>query len=346
MVDDKPLVDESSADALRGNRPGFDVSLGAALLAGAAAAALIGLSAHALRTAGRPFQSLDFIVNQCGALQYVVFGAALAACVFLTAKGRVIARNRRVLASAPLAGDLDPADDRALGDLRDELPKRPEFAWSILLNRVDRVVALWLSSRDVPRVAAWAKTEAARDQAASDASFGPARALQWAIPMLGFIGTMQGMMSALFQFQDDGGSAGAVQLKSAIWQATTSVGLSFWNMLTALVLTVVVMVPLTAMQRREERLLAEFDAYIDDLLIARFPSTRPAGEGPEEIAAMMEAALRRILDSRANVAGPEADHMHRMSQEVETATRRPAPHAGEVHFAASGHAPTSHGPAR
>ena len=347
MVEDKPSVDEASGDSLRGNRPGLEVNSWASLLAGGVGAAVVGFATHALRTAGRPFAALDFIVNRCGALQYLVIGAALAGGAFLVQKNRQIARNRRVLDSGPVTPDHDPADDRALGDLREVLPKRPEFAWSILLNRLDRVLALWLATRDVARVAAWAKVDSARDRAASESSFSPARVLLWALPVLGFIGTINGMMAALFQFQEFGSAAGAVQLKAAIWQATTSVGLSFWCMLAALVLTVVLMIPLTAMQRREEQLLADFDAYVDDLLIARLPAVRTADAVPEELAAAIEAALRRLLPARGEAATEDAERLNRAIDDLHAAAARLRVLPGEGgHLTETGRAPGGHGQSR
>ncbi len=124
--------------------------------------------------------------------------------------------------------------------------RAPGFAytWSILLNRMDRMLALWLGNKDVARIATWANAESERDSSSSDSSCAVARVLIWAIPILGFIGTVMGLGGAVAGFSDFlAGAAGLEAIKDAIGTVTLGLGMAFDTTLLALVLSVILMFP-------------------------------------------------------------------------------------------------------
>jgi biopolymer transport protein ExbB/TolQ len=235
------------------------------------------------------------IVNQRGPVQYLELLMSFMVVAMLFLKSRIVNRNLRVIASNPLPHDLDLNNDEGLQEFRGSLPQRPEFAWSILLNRLDRAIALWLGSKDVGRVATWAQSESARDQGSSDSSYALSRVLMWAIPILGFIGTVQGLGQAVAGFGVLGGSADVSAIKSAIGQVTVGLGVAFDTTLLALVLTTLLMFPLTSFQRKEENLFGELDNYLDDVLLARLPSPEQKPIVIENLEDSIEAAFRRYI---------------------------------------------------
>ena len=299
MADHVPAVpaeSDTAVESLPGARPGTDVSVFVMLAAGVLGTVILSVGVATVHGhPNRVLAYLDAMVNHRGPVQYVELMMSFMVAALILLKGRVVRRNLQVVASRPLPDDLDLADDRALQDFRDALPKRPEFAWSIVLNRLDRALALWLGSRDVGRVAAWAQAESARDASASESTYALSRVLMWAIPILGFIGTVQGLGLAISGFGVLGGSVGMEAIKGAIGQVTSGLGIAFDTTLLALVLTTLLMFPLTSVQRREENLFGEVDHYLDDLLLSRLPSPEQKPLVIENLGDSLEAAFRRYI---------------------------------------------------
>lgn len=290
MVMDAPLED---AQSLRGSRPGTDANVFIQVAVGILGAIIISFAVIPLK--GTKADYLYGIVNQRGPVQYLELLMSFMVGALIVLKSRIVNRNLRVIASNPLPPELDLNDDQALQAFRDELPQREEFSWSILLNRLDRALALWLGSKEVSRVSSYVQMESSRDQGSSDSSYAIARVLMWAIPILGFIGTVQGLGQAVAGFGVLGGSADVNAIKGAIGQVTVGLGVAFDTTLLALVLTTLLMFPLTSFQRREENLFGEIDNYLDDVLLARLPSPEQKPIVIENLEDSIEAAFRRYI---------------------------------------------------
>jgi biopolymer transport protein ExbB/TolQ len=279
--------------SLRGSRPGTDANVFIQIAVGILGTLLVAFAVVPLK--GTKADYLYGIINGRGPVQYLELLMAFMVGAMIVLKSRIVNRNLRVVASNPLPPELDLNDDAALQAFRDSLPQRPEFEWSILLNRLDRALALWLGTKDVARVATYLQTESTRDQSASDSSYSLSRALMWAIPILGFIGTVNGLGQAVAGFGVLGGSADVGAIKEAIGQVTLGLGVAFDTTLLALILTTLLMFPLTAFQRREENLFGELDNYLDDVLLARLPSPEQKPIVIENLEDSIEAAFRRYI---------------------------------------------------
>lgn len=279
--------------SLRGARPGTDANVFIQIAIGILGTILTAVAVMPLK--GTKADYLYGVINARGPVQYLELLMSFMVGTLIVLKSRIVNRNLRVVASNPLPPELDLNDDQALQAFRDSLPQREEFEWSILLNRLDRALALWLGSKDVSRVASYVQMESSRDQGGSDSSYAIARVLMWAIPILGFIGTVQGLGAAVAGFGVLGGSADVSAIKGAIGQVTVGLGVAFDTTLLALVLTTLLMFPLTAFQRREENLFGEIDNYLDDVLLARLPSPEQKPIVIENLEDSIEAAFRRYI---------------------------------------------------
>lgn len=279
--------------SLRGARPGTDANVFIQLAVGILGTLLVTFAVVPLK--GTKADYLYGIVRERGPVQYLELLMAFMVGAMIVLKSKIVNRNLRVVASNPLPPELDLNDDAALQSFRDSLPQRPEFEWSILLNRLDRALALWLGSKDVSRVSTYLQMESARDQSASDSSYAISRVLMWAIPILGFIGTVQGLGQAVAGFGVLGGSADVGAIKEAIGQVTVGLGVAFDTTLLALILTTLLMFPLTSFQRKEENLFGEIDNYLEDVLLARLPSPEQKPIVIENLEDSIEAAFRRYI---------------------------------------------------
>ncbi len=86
------------------------------------------------------------------------------------------------------------------------------------------------------------------------------RYIAWAIPSIGFIGTVRGIGDALAQAHQ--------AVEGDITGVTQSLGVAFNSTFVALVISIVVMFFVHQLQRMQERLVLDAEAYCDDHLIA------------------------------------------------------------------------------
>ena len=239
------------------------------------------------------------IVNERGWVQYAELMMAFMVAALMFLKSRIVKNQLRVIASNPIPMDVDLANDEQLHQLRDSILRREEYSWSIILNRIDRAINLWLSTKDVGRVSSWASAESTRDTSTSDSSYSLCRVLIWAIPIMGFIGTVLGLAVAVSGFGVLGGSAEVGAIKEAIGQVTVGLGVAFDTTLLALLLTVFLMFPLSFIQRSEENLFVELDSYLDEMFTCRLPNA-PSEDNKQSLVIeglqeSIEAAFRRYI---------------------------------------------------
>ena len=89
------------------------------------------------------------------------------------------------------------------------------------------------------------------------------RYINWAIPILGFIGTVLGISLAAAGIQNIIGSRGGLaDLSTELGQAIAPLGIAFDTTLIALSLSVFLMLLQTALQRWEDDILAEYESYV------------------------------------------------------------------------------------
>ena len=92
-----------------------------------------------------------------------------------------------------------------------------------------------------------------------DTELSMVRYLAWAIPSVGFIGTVRGIGQALGRANEAvGGDISGV---------TQSLGVAFNSTFVALVISIVLMFLLHQLQEAQERLVLDSQAYIDEQLI-------------------------------------------------------------------------------
>jgi biopolymer transport protein ExbB/TolQ len=86
------------------------------------------------------------------------------------------------------------------------------------------------------------------------------RYIAWAIPSIGFIGTVRGIGEALTQAHR------AVQ--GDISGVTESLGVAFNSTFVALLLSLLLMFVLHQLQLKQERLVLDTESYVDERLLA------------------------------------------------------------------------------
>ncbi len=105
-------------------------------------------------------------------------------------------------------------------------------------------------------------SQAERDESSMETSYSLVSGLIWAIPVLGFIGTVLGLSQAIFQFGGVLQGAGEVnEIKNALTGVTGGLATAFDTTLQALVAASCIQLILTMLKRSEEAFLDDCSEY-------------------------------------------------------------------------------------
>ena len=141
---------------------------------------------------------------------------------------------------------------------------------NLVAIRCGRVLKAYIKSGDRTVANEFALDDSSFYQSVSETSYSLPRILVWAIPLLGFIGTVIGISGAVSGFSGFLENSGDVeQIKEGIGQVTSNLGLAFDTTLLALFLSVLVMIPLVLVERYESSLLLGIEVFINDKLLPR-----------------------------------------------------------------------------
>ncbi len=251
--------------------------------------------------AGQPAKSwpgyMHGLINQRGPIQWLELLCFYVIVFFLFQKNRIVKKQIQHIDddTAKVRG-VNMESEEEVQDLRKRIKESGGDQQSILLSRLDRALGLWVSTKDLGRVTGWISSEVSRDNIVSDMTFTLVRLMMWTIPILGFIGTVQGLGSAVGGFANFlSGSAELSAIKGAIANVTISLGVAFDTTFLALMLVTFVQFPLTALMRRESTFLADVDIYLDEHFIRRLPSAEQQTIMIENLEDSIEAAFRRYI---------------------------------------------------
>ncbi|MEZ4330600.1 MAG: MotA/TolQ/ExbB proton channel family protein [Myxococcota bacterium] len=227
-----------------------------------------------------------------GWVPYAIAFVSSWALALLAAKRLRLARERRLLAQDWLAGpngggSIQPGDvDRTLAGLA----SRADFDLDALLaRRLVRALRHFQARRRVVEVVEFLSDESRADEGRIDASYGLIRVFIWAVPTLGFIGTVIGIGAAVGGFSNTLETASSLEgMRESIGTVTGGLGVAFDTTLLALVMSILIMFPSNALQRLEEGFLGEVDDYCAEHLVRRLVDEPPA--------AASDAALDRLAE--------------------------------------------------
>jgi biopolymer transport protein ExbB/TolQ len=145
------------------------------------------------------------------------------------------------------------------------------------------------------------------------------RIIIWAIPILGFLGTVIGITVAI-------ASLSPAALEQSMSDVTTGLGVAFDTTAQALALTMILMFTKALVEKVEGRLLAEVDAKVAQELLGRFPqSTVEADPNVAVVRRMSEQvldAVEALAVRQAEAWKSSIDETHHHWAEMNAATGR------------------------
>ncbi len=177
-----------------------------------------------------------------------------------------------------IAEDITPKNVELFTNYLRGLPVKP--SQSFLLNRVLRGLEHFRVLRSNSEVASRLASQSEIDATSVESSYTMLRVFIWAIPILGFIGTVIGISGAVAGFS---GSLDQAQdlavLKSSRNNVTGGLATAFDTTLVALILSLLVMYLASSMQKKEEDLLNWVDEYCNENLLKRLKDIDRTAEG-------------------------------------------------------------------
>jgi biopolymer transport protein ExbB/TolQ len=260
------------------------------VLAAGITAAFYGLVVHPL--AGTYFSDL---FAERGWVPYAISVLSSWAGVVLFMKLRGLQGQRRALEldllPRRIAERITPEDAAAFVAHLDEAGP----AGSLLVERLRRALHHFEARRDAREVVDQLGTQAQSDADAVESSYTMVRVFIWAVPILGFIGTVIGIGAAVGGFSESVGAAVDLDvMKESIGSVTTGLGVAFDTTLLALVMSILIMFPSSALQKAEEDHLVALEEYCDERLVRRLDDGAQAGRPEDRV---IRDAIAREMQS-------------------------------------------------
>jgi flagellar motor component MotA len=171
---------------------------------------------------------------------------------------------------------------------------------SLMVSRIRKGLELFAARRAAADVVTLLATQSAVDANRVAGSYTLVKVFLWAIPILGFIGTVLGLSLAMASF---GGAdlTDAEALKASVANITGGLATAFNTTLLGLLLSMLLMFPMSALQRREEDCLTDIDAFCNEALLPRLRSEglRPEAAGEDPVGWMHQLATQAAEQHRA-----------------------------------------------
>lgn len=216
----------------------------------------------------------------------------------LVLKSRKLKRQRASMLFDLLPNELSAEiTEESLGKFLkhiDELPVEP--GESFLINRVVRGLEHFRARNSNPEVANMLASQSEIDANAVQSSYTLLNVFIWAIPILGFIGTVIGISAAVRSFSGSLEQAQDISvLKDSLNNVTGGLATAFDTTLIALVMSMLVMFPSSSMQKSEEDLLNWVDEYCNENLLKRLNDGNEGGGNRDS--PINSLALRKAVNA-------------------------------------------------
>jgi len=174
-----------------------------------------------------------------------------------------------------------------------------DAAGSFLVTRCLRGLEHFRARRSAADTATMLASQSEIDTASVDASYTLFHVFVWAIPILGFLGTVIGVSSAVGGFTNTLESSSDIgALKEGLKSITGGLGTAFDTTLIALSMAMILTFPISSLQKMEGDVLAQVDEYTNEYLLRRLEdgrggATTGGGASSGEVQRLLETALAK-----------------------------------------------------
>lgn len=260
-----------------------------------------------------------------GMTQYVTTVLAFWCMALLVLKWLNIRKQRSAMMIQALPTDIseeiNPQNLKAFHDHIINFPKPLRNTY--IVNRIRKALEFFYVRQNNPEVAQMISSQSEVDAAKANGSYGMVKVFLWAIPIMGFIGTVVGIGDAIGGFgavfgAGEGGDMS--QIKEPLLAVLGSMGVAFDTTLLALVLSIVLSFPASSLQGSEDDLVTDVDEYCIDHLLKRLNdggASTNVGSDP----ALLKAIGDAIANNQKEVMGRFESAQKHMAENIGNQTK-------------------------
>jgi len=207
-----------------------------------------------------------------GTIPYATMLLFFWSIAILFVKSQKLSLQRKVLKIQPVPIDPDFVLNRetakeVLMRLRGIADETTNF---LLMNRVDRALSNLQNIGHIADISDILRTQTQYDEEQLASGYGLLNGFVWAIPVLGFIGTVLGLSHAIGAFGETLRAGTDLNgLRASLQTVAGGLGLGFDTTLIALVCTLIIQLLLTFMQNKESEFLDECNEYCHAHIISK-----------------------------------------------------------------------------
>jgi len=236
-----------------------------------------------------------------GATQYLTMVLTFWCVSLLALKWFNLRKQRRAMMIQALPADIGEEINLSnLKQFHDHVITFPKpLRNTYIVNRVRKALEFFYVRRNNPETATMISSLSEVDAAKASGSFGIVKVFLWAIPIMGFIGTVVGIGAAIGGFgavfgAGEGGDMS--QIKEPLLNVLSSMAVAFDTTLLALVVSIILSFPASSLQGQEDDLVSDVDEYCVDHLLKRL---NDGGASGGDAGAADPAALKAIGEALA-----------------------------------------------
>lgn len=167
----------------------------------------------------------------------------------------------------------DQVNSATVGSFIDNIYQIPEnLRDTLIVNRIRKALELFEIRNSNSETESFLSSQSDIDANRSAGSYSLIKVFLWAIPILGFIGTVMGLSTAVGSLSM-GDNSDPDALKESINNLTGGLGVAFDTTLLGLILSMFLSFPLSAVQKKEDETLTLIDAFCSEKLLPRLDDT-------------------------------------------------------------------------
>jgi biopolymer transport protein ExbB/TolQ len=171
---------------------------------------------------------------------------------------------------------------------------------SLMVNRIRKALELFETRQNNGEVANMMGSQSDIDSARIGGSYSLIKVFLWAIPILGFIGTVLGLSQAIGSI-DLKNTEDIGKIMASISNVTSGLGTAFDTTLLGLVLAMFLNFPMNALAKAEDDNLNNIDAFCNEVLLPRLNDGGGIAGG--DPAGMMDSLVRAVAGAQKEFLG-------------------------------------------
>ncbi|MCH2182641.1 MAG: MotA/TolQ/ExbB proton channel family protein [Mariniblastus sp.] len=214
-----------------------------------------------------------------GWVPYAIVLMTFWSLAILLLKAQKLAKQKQAMLLDVLPTELsDEITFDSIDKFLAHISRLPSVGDSFLVNRVVRGIEHFRVRKSTAETVTMMELQSAIDANNVAGSYTLLKVFIWALPILGFIGTVIGISAAVAGLSGSLENASDISaIKGALNEVFAGLGTAFDTTLLALVLSLLIKVPASAMQKSEEDLITWVDEYCNENLLKRLDDHRQGG---------------------------------------------------------------------